>query len=124
MTQLWRHTKINYDVTGMFEGDIRMSSQQLVDFVRANYERDDVIARQPRSLGDDDGDMDYNMRQMGGATMTLPIWTFYKKGDNYLVPYVIDGTIGYLQFYIFICKTCRILYVFFFSMFMNPVFSN
>ena len=90
MTQLWRHTKINYDVTGMFEGDIRMSSQQLVDFVRANYERDDVIARQPRSLGD----MDYSMPQMGGATMTLPIWTFYKKGDNYLVPYVIDGTIG------------------------------
>jgi len=77
---------------GMFEGDIRMSSQQLVDYVRANYERDDVIARQPRSLGDD-GDMDYSMRQMGGATMTLPIWTFYKTGDNYLVPYVIDDTI-------------------------------
>ena len=78
----------------MFEGDIRMSSQQIVDFVRANYERDDVIARQPRSLGDDDGDMDYSMPQMGGATMTLPIWTFYKEGDNYLVPYVIDDTLG------------------------------
>ena len=78
----------------MFEGDIRMSSQQLVDFVRANYELDDVIMRQPRSLGYHDDDVDYNMPQRGGATMTLPIWTFYKEGDNYLVPYIIDGTIG------------------------------
>ena len=76
----------------MFEGDIRMSSQQLVDYVRTNYQRNDRTVRvQPRTGGYHATD---DKPQRGAATMTLPLWTFYKEGDDYLVPYVIDASIG------------------------------
>lgn len=58
----------------MFESDIAMTSQKMVDFVKSAYER--------------------GLEGRGAATKTLPLWTMYGEGDNYLVPYVIDDEIG------------------------------
>ena len=62
----------------MFESDIAMTSQKMVDFVKSAYER--------------------GLEGRGAATKTLPLWTMYREGGNYLVPYVIDDVIGIRMF--------------------------
>jgi len=57
----------------LFEGDIIMTSQKMVDFVQSAYV---------------DG-----MDKRGAATKVLPLWNMYKEGDNYLVPYIVNDAI-------------------------------
>jgi len=67
--------------TELLQGDIAMTNSQIRDHVTSQTRDKNVVI---------------NSIQQRAVSSNLPIWTFYRRGSNYVIPYVISHEIGQL----------------------------
>ena len=70
----------------MFEGDIKVVGE-MVSYIENMYKKP------PEEINEN--------LQLTAATAELPLWKIYSEEENYVMPYLIDKSIGMFSFLFF-----------------------